>query len=147
MVILQQMADIFSKKKRSEVMSLVRSTNTKPELAFRKLISSAVYPLGYRYKLNYKKLPGKPDLVFISQKIAFFVDGSFWHGYRLRHGQSLSQKYWLPKIKRNMQRDKEVDQRLRKLGWKVIRIWDHELQKRPQKILAKAQGSLGLRIN
>src|ERR1039458_8764852 len=101
--------DIFSKKKRSEIMSLIRSTNTKPEIAFRRLVSSTTYPLGYRYRLHYKGLPGKPDVVFVAKKVAFFVDGAFWHGYKLKQGQKLPRKYWLPKIKRNMQRDKEVN--------------------------------------
>lgn len=130
------MADIFTKAKRSEVMSLIRSKNTKPELAFRKLVSSYFYPRGYRYKIHYKKLPGKPDIVFVTQKVAFFVDGSFWHGYRLRNGESnLSKEYWLPKIENNIQRDKKVNRQLRKMGWKVVRIWEHDLKKNPGKVL------------
>ncbi len=129
------MADVFSKKKRSEVMSLIRSKNTKPEIALRKLVSAAAYPLGYRYRLHYKKLPGRPDIAFVSKKIALFVDGSFWHGYRLKNGQALPRKYWLPKIKRNMERDKEINRALRKMGWKVVRIWEHDLKKNPDKAL------------
>ncbi|MFA6486495.1 MAG: very short patch repair endonuclease [Candidatus Magasanikbacteria bacterium] len=137
------MPDVFSKKKRSEVMSLIRSTNTKPEIIFRKLLSSALYPLGFRYKIQYKKLPGKPDVVFVAQRTAFFVDGSFWHGYKLKkERQVLSKKYWLPKIKRNMLRDKEVSRQLRKMGWKVIRVWEHDLKKSPQKILKKAKQAI-----
>ena len=127
------MVDVFSKAKRSEVMSLIRSTNTKPEIAFRKLISSTLYPKGYRYRLHYKKLPGKPDMVFVEKKVAVFVDGSFWHGHRLKKGQTnLSRRYWLPKIKRNMERDKLVNRRLRKMGWKVVRVWEHEIRKNPE---------------
>lgn len=129
------MPDVFSKKKRSEVMSLIRSTNTKPELSFRKLVSSALYPLGFRYRLQYKKLPGKPDVVFVARKVAVFVDGSFWHGHRLRSGQALSRKYWLPKIKKNMRRDKEVNRQLKKMGWTVMRFWEHELRRNPKKVL------------
>lgn len=138
------MTDVFSKAKRSEVMSLIRSTNTRPEIAFRKLISSLLYPLGYRYRLHYWKLPGKPDVVFVRKKVAIFVDGSFWHGHRLRKGQTnLSREYWLPKIKRNMLRDKSVNRKLRKMGWKVVRVWEHDVRKRPEKILGAVMRSLG----
>ncbi|HEY4526896.1 MAG TPA: very short patch repair endonuclease [Candidatus Paceibacterota bacterium] len=129
------MADVFSKKKRSEIMALIRSKNTKPEIALRKLVSATAYPLGYRYQLHYKKLPGKPDIVFVSKKVAVFVDGSFWHGHRLKNGQALPRKYWLPKIKRNMERDKEVNLELKKMGWKVIRVWEHDLKKNQKKTL------------
>lgn len=132
------MADIFSRRKRSEVMSLIRSKNTKPELAMRKLISSVIYPLGYRYRINYRKLPGRPDVVFVSRKIAVFVDGAFWHGYDFRNtSRRLPKKYWLPKIKRNIMRDAEISLKLRKMGWKVIRIWDHEIKETPDKALDK----------
>lgn len=137
------MADIFSKKKRSQVMSLIRATNTKPELALRKLVSAALYPLGYRYRLHYKKLPGKPDVAFVSKKVAVFVDGAFWHGYKFRKGETnLSQEYWLPKIKKNMRRDKEVNRRIRRMGWKIVRVWDHDLKKRPEESLDKIRRAL-----
>ena len=102
---IASMADVFSKKKRSEIMALIRSKNT------------------------------KPDIVFVSKKVAVFVDGSFWHGHRLKNGQALPRKYWLPKIKRNMERDKEVNLELKKMGWKVIRVWEHDLKKNQKKTL------------
>lgn len=117
-------------------MSLIRSKNTKPELAFRKLVSATLYPKGYRYRLHYEKLPGKPDLAFVSKKVAVFVDGSFWHGHRYKKGQTnLSRSYWLPKIKRNMERDKAINKQLRKIGWKVVRVWEHDVRKRPENTL------------
>lgn len=141
------MSDVFSKKKRSEVMSLIRSANTKPEIALRKLVSSTVYPRGYRYRIHYKKLPGKPDMVFVAQRIALFVDGSFWHGYKLKNKrQKLSKKYWLPKIESNILRDKKVNRQLRKMGWRVMRIWEHELRKRPKKVLDRVTRALDIRI-
>src|SRR5204862_93647 len=97
------MSDIYSKKKRSELMSHIRSKNTKPEIALRKIISSTIYSHGFRY--------------------------------RLKKGQKLSRKYWLPKIERNIRRDMEVNRLLKKLGWKVVRVWEHELNKRPEKVL------------
>ena len=131
------MADVFSKKKRSEVMSLIRSTDTKAEISFRKIISSTLYPLGYRYRIHYRKLPGKPDVVFANRKVAVFMDGSFWHGYKSKNRKTkLFGKYWPHKIKRNMQRDKEVNRKLKKMGWKVVRVWEHEVKRSPEKVVS-----------
>ena len=130
------MPDVFSKKKRSQIMSLIRSTNTKPEVALRKLVSSTVYPRGYRYRIHHKKVIGKPDMVFVASKIAVFVDGAFWHGYDFKNRKKrLPKKYWLKKIEKNMERDKRVNRKLRKEGWQVVRIWEHDLKKRPEKVL------------
>lgn len=135
-IILGFMPDVFSKSKRHEVMSLIKSTNTKLEIAFRKLVSPILYSRGYRYRFHYKKLPGKPDMVFVSKKVAIFVDGSFWHGHRFKRGQTnLSRSYWLPKIKRNMERDKAVNRKLKKMRWKVVRVWEHDVRKNPKKII------------
>ncbi|HEY0908180.1 MAG TPA: very short patch repair endonuclease [Candidatus Paceibacterota bacterium] len=132
------MVDIFTKEKRSLVMAAIRSKNTKPEIALRKLVSAALYPLGYRYRLHYRKIPGSPDIVFVQRRLAVFVDGDFWHGYKLRKGQSkLSKKYWLPKIQANMRRDIRNNRALRRMGWKVVRIWEHDLKKRPERVLGR----------
>lgn len=119
-------------------MSLIKSTNTKPERAFRKLVSSMFYPLGYRYKIHYQKLPGKPDIVFVNKKVVLFMDGSFWHGYKTKKGKTkLYGKYWPSKIERNIRRDNEVNKKLRKMGWRVIRVWEHEVQKNPERVITK----------
>jgi DNA mismatch endonuclease, patch repair protein len=138
------MTDVFTKKKRSEIMSLIRSKNTKGEIALRKLLSTPLYPRGYRYRIHYKKAPGCPDIAFVSRKIAVFMDGSFWHGYKLRSGKAVPKKYWLPKIARNMQRDKEVNRALRAIGWRIIRVWEHDVSKAPEKILARVEEALRL---
>lgn len=138
------MADIFSKRKRSEVMSLIRSKNTKPEIALRKLVSAAFYPKGFRYRIHYRKALGSPDIAFVAKKIAVFVDGAFWHGYRFsKVGTRLPKKYWLPKILSNMRRDRRVNSSLRKQGWKVIRIWEHDVWKRPEKVIQKISWAIG----
>lgn len=130
------MPDIFTKEKRSEVMSLIKSKNTKPELALRKLVSSRLYPLGFRYRIHYKSIMGKPDIVFVSLKLAIFIDGSFWHGFDFENRKhKLPKVYWLEKIQKNIERDKKVNKNLKKAGWKVIRIWEHELKKRPDKVI------------
>src|SRR5581483_1224582 len=128
------MPDVLSKKKRSEVMSLIRSRNTKPEIALRKIVSTALYQKGYRYRIHYKRLPGSPDLAFVSQKVAVFVDGAFWHGYTFKKIKGrLPEKYWHAKILGNIKRDKKINRALKRSGWKVVRIWEHDLIKKPHK--------------
>ncbi|MCX6702998.1 MAG: very short patch repair endonuclease [Candidatus Wolfebacteria bacterium] len=132
------MADIFSKKKRSEIMSLIRYKNTKIEVALCGLISAELYPVGYRYRKNHKNVLGKPDIVFVAQKIAIFIDGDFWHGYNLKYlNQRPPRQYWLLKIRQNMERDKKVNCALRRKGWRVLRFWEHEFEKKPDIVLGK----------
>ena len=117
--------DTVSKKKRSEVMSKVRSKNTKPEIIVRKLL----YKLGYRFRLHRNDLPGKPDICLPKYKTVIFVHGCFWHGHKgcARHPKS-NLDYWTPKIKRNAERDHLHKNSLRKLGWKVITVWECDLK-------------------
>ena len=137
------MADIFSKERRSEIMSLIRSKNTKPEIALRKLVSAALYPSGYRYRIHYRKLPGRPDIVFVSKKVAVFMDGAFWHGYQFKkRRKKLPKKYWVPKIEENMRRDRRNNAKLKKLGWKVVRIWEHDVKKKPIKVVERIIAAL-----
>ncbi len=132
------MADIFTKEKRSEIMSLIRSTNTKPELRLRKMLSAHLYPLGYRYKIHYKKIPGKPDVVFVGKKIAIFMDGSFWHGHTIDKVRLRPEgDFWRNKIENNMARDKRINARLKRLGWEVIRVWEHDVMKSPDKVMRR----------
>lgn len=113
---------------RSKLMAKIRSKNTKPEILLRK----ALWASGIRYRKNVSKLPGKPDIVIGKNKIAIFVDGSFWHGYKW-HERKLkinsNRDYWLPKIERNMQRDIENNEMLSQLGYTVLRFWDHDVTK------------------
>jgi DNA mismatch endonuclease (patch repair protein) len=106
-------------------MSRVKGQNTGPELKLRKTLWS----LGLRYRLGYK-LPGKPDLVFVSAKVAVFVDGCFWHACPL-HGKvpQTNQVFWAEKILKNKLRDNHVNMELAKLGWTTIRFWEHEIKK------------------
>ena len=118
----------YTTKQRSKQMSRIRAKNTRPEIMFRK----ALWKTGFRYRLNYKKLPGKPDLMLKKYKTVIFVDGSFWHGYNWaeKKGKIKSNRgFWIPKIERNMQRDREVNQQLEELGYKVFRFWEHEIKK------------------
>lgn len=132
------MADVFTKKKRSEIMSRIRSKDTKLETDFFKLVKQTLYPKGLRYRKHYKKLAGKPDIVFVKRKIAIFIDGDFWHGYNFGKTKNrLPKKYWRGKIENNIKRDKKISKILKKAGWVVIRIWEHEIKKRPAKALNK----------
>ena len=121
--------DVFSKKKRSWIMSRIRNSGTKPEKQILHTISQFFYPRGYRYRKNYAELPGKPDIAFTKQKVAIFVDGDFWHGYKSKNWlNKLPRKYWQNKIRSNIQRDAENNKKLKSLGWKVIRFWEHETE-------------------
>jgi DNA mismatch endonuclease (patch repair protein) len=105
-------------------MQAVRSKETGIEILLRK----ALWNKGYRYKKNYKKLIGKPDIVFPKQKVAIFVDSCFWHGcpYHCRKPHS-HRSYWYHKIACNKDRDRAVNRKLRHEGWIVIRLWEHSL--------------------
>ncbi len=120
-------SDVFTPEKRAEVMRAVKSKDTKPELALRK----ALHALGYRYRLNVKNLPGKPDLVFPKHHAVIFVHGCFWHGHDCKRGARIPKSntaYWLEKIARNKFRDKKSAAELKKLGWRVITVWECEIK-------------------
>ena len=119
------MADTVSKKKRSGIMSKIKNKDTKIEIEFRK----AIWKAGFRYRKNPKGYFGKPDLVLRKRKTVIFIDSCFWHGCK-KHCRlpSTRKNYWLPKIERNKQRDKEVNRHYKKLGWKIIRVWEHNLK-------------------
>lgn len=116
-----------------KIMSSIKSKNTGPELLLRK----ALWQKGFRYRINYKQLPGKPDIVFTKAKIAIFCDGDFWHGHNwaLRGIPSLEEElasysdFWKEKILRNIERDKKNNEELKKSGWTVIRFWESDIRK------------------
>jgi len=120
-------------------MSRIRSKNTKIELILRK----SLFKKGLRYRVNYKKLPGKPDIVFPRHKVAIFVDGDFWHGNNFETRKHSYSEYWLSKIRRNMERDTEVDKELKKMGWEILRIWGSVLKKDLENISNKIEEIVG----
>jgi DNA mismatch endonuclease (patch repair protein) len=129
------MTDTFTKSERSEIMRRVKGCDTKPELILRRLLRSAGVT---GYKLNRKDLPGRPDLVISRDRIAVFVDGCFWHGCpRCYRRPSSNRIYWDAKVERNMRRDRRQRGALRRLGWRVIRIWEHEVVKQPDRCVTK----------
>ena len=117
----------YTTKKRSKMMGRIRGTNTKPEIILRR----ALWRADVRFRINNKDLPGKPDIAIKKYKLAIFVDGSFWHGYQWndrKKGIKSNRKFWIPKIERNIQRDRQVNEELRELGFTVFRFWDHEIK-------------------
>ena len=113
---------------RSEHMKKIKGRDTREEISLRK----ELWKKGIRYRKNYKKLPGCPDVVITKNKIAIFIDGEFWHGYdwiRKRDRIKNNRGYWIPKIERNMKRDKEVDVELTQKGYKVFRFWTRQVKK------------------
>lgn len=122
------MADIFTRAKRSDVMSRIRSRGNKgTELALVKLMR-AHRITGWR---RHQPLVGKPDFVFAEARLTVFVDGCFWHGCRHHSTNPKSNaSFWRKKLDKNITRDRLVNRELRKAGWRVVRIWEHDLPKR-----------------
>jgi DNA mismatch endonuclease (patch repair protein) len=121
--------------KRSLIMSAVHSKNTKPEMAIRK----AVHSLGYRYRLHYADLPGKPDLVFPSRGKVIFVHGCFWHRHSKCRYATIPKtrtEFWQDKFCNNVTRDRRTRRKLKQLGWEVLTVWQCELKK-PEKLLER----------
>lgn len=95
-------------------------------------LAKALWHRGYRYRLNYKALPGSPDIAITKYKIAVFVDGEFWHGYKWEEKKrklNQNREYWIQKIEENIHRDIQVDQDLKNLGWETIHFWSKEVEK------------------
>ena len=115
-----------------KIMSAIKQKNTEPELLLRRKL----WGLGFRYRKNYKKLPGKPDIAFIGKKVAVFCDGDFWHGHNwaIRGYGSLEQElsrysdFWRDKILRNIARDEKNNSLLSEMGWIVVRLWESDIR-------------------
>jgi len=124
--------DTVSKQKRSEIMSRVKSKDSKIETIFRK----ELWKTGLRYLKNSSKYFGKPDIVLPKYKTVIFIDSCFWHGCK-KHCRipSIRRNYWTQKIARNTVRDKAVSRHYKKQGWKIFRIWEHDLKNKTKKIV------------
>ncbi|MGQ3685073.1 MAG: very short patch repair endonuclease [Candidatus Loosdrechtia sp.] len=121
------MVDVHSRKTRSYNMSMIRGKDTKPEMIVRKFL----FGNGFRYKLHDRTLPGKPDLVFPKYKTVVFIHGCFWHGHegcKYFVVPKIRTKWWLNKINRNKQLDAENSGKLRKLGWKILTVFECKLK-------------------
>jgi DNA mismatch endonuclease (patch repair protein) len=133
------MTDVHNQEQRKFNMSRIRAKNTGPEVKFRKLL----FANGMRgYRVHYNLL-GKPDVVFIKKKIAIFIDGCFWHKCPVCFKEPETRKeFWMKKINSNIERDKKADLQLQKDGWLVIRIWEHEIRKNPERCIEKIMEKL-----
>jgi len=119
--------DTFSTEKRSNIMRLVRSKNTNPEMTARSLL----HRLGFRFRLHRKDLPGNPDIVLPRYSTVVFVHGCFWHRHKgcpRASTPATHQDYWIPKFKRTVERDRRNQKELKQCGWKVIVVWECELR-------------------
>ena len=131
------MADRLTPEQRHLNMAAIHDTNTKPEMIVRRFL----WTNGYRYRLNHPRLPGKPDIVLRSYRTCIFINGCFWHGHNVVFKVDTPEnsdcckipktntEFWIAKIKRNQERDEEVIQKLKLMGWNTIVLWECQLKK------------------
>lgn len=127
------MPDIFAPEKRHEIMQNVKTKNTAPEIKLRSLL----HKNGFRFRVNRKDLPGKPDIVLPKYRAVIFVHGYFWHGHDCPRGQrpQTNADFWNQKIDRNVIRDKSDVSLLESLGWRVLIVWECEIKKKNEAVL------------
>lgn len=121
--------DIVTKEKRSEMMSRIRGKDTRPE----KQVRSMLHGLGYRFRIHRRDLPGNPDIVLPKYRTVVFVHGCFWHqhrGCKYAYKPKSRVEFWQKKFRENVERDKLKTKTLKKLGWRVVVVWECELQSR-----------------
>jgi len=126
--------DIWSKRKRSEIMGRIKGKNTKPEMILR----SQLFKRGFRFRVNKKDLPGKPDIVLPKYRTAIFVHGCFWHYHKdCREGRipSTNTKFWKEKLERNIAKDEKNVEALKNKGWNVVVVWECEIENKLEKTL------------
>lgn len=136
--------DDLTPEQRKKNMRAIRSKDTTIELALRK----ALWQRGIRYRKNYRGLIGKPDIVITKYRIAVFCDSDFWHGYDWENRKERiksNQDYWIPKIERNMKRDREVTEALVEQGWIVLRFWEHTIRKELEECVNDIQEAVDAR--
>jgi len=133
--------DNLTREQRRKNMRAIRSEDTKIEIILRK----ELWNRGYRYRIHYKKLAGKPDIVFMKQKIAVFCDSEFFHGFNWddqKKNIKSNRNYWIPKIESNIRKDRFVTELLEKDGWLVLRFWGKEIQKNLSKCADKIENAV-----
>jgi DNA mismatch endonuclease (patch repair protein) len=136
------MSDVFTKQKRSQIMSKIRKKNSKPEILVRKFL----FKNGMRYRIHNNKLNGNPDITLSKYRTVIFINGCFWHSHKncsLNVMPKTNKEYWIPKLIGNAERDNINKLILKKAGWKVITIWECELSIRnEEKTLQKLLSTL-----
>jgi DNA mismatch endonuclease (patch repair protein) len=134
--------DVMTAEQRSRCMSRIRGKDTRPE----KELRSALWRAGLRYR-KHAKLPGRPDLVFASARVAVFVDGCFWHRCPLHSTKpKANADFWQRKLRGNVDRDRRVDATLADLGWTVLRLWEHEVDENLTRAAYRVQRAVGKRL-
>jgi len=132
-------ADIWSRAKRSEVMSRIRGVDTQPELALRRILTRS----GLRYRVHPPTVPGKPDIAFPGSKLAVFVHGCFWHGCKDHYRAPKSNAhFWRDKVAQNRRRDLVKRADLARAGWTVLEFWEHEVEANPQLCAERIESTL-----
>ena len=119
------MPDNLTPAQRSYCMSRIMGKDTGLEIRVR----SELHKRGLRFRKHLKELPGKPDVVFTKAKVAVFIDGDFWHGYRFLTWEHKVSEFWKTKISKTRERDMKNDHRLYEMGWTVVRLWQHDLER------------------
>jgi len=112
---------------RSNIMKKIKGRDTVIEKSFRLIF----WHKGFRYRINDRKLPGKPDIVFPQYRVVVFIDGEFWHGYNWANKKNKiksNRDYWIKKIEGNMKRDRDINNKLIQAGWIVLRFWENEIK-------------------
>lgn len=119
------MPDNLTPEQRSYCMSRIKGKDTGLEMRVR----SELHRRGFRFRKHVKELPGKPDVVFTKAKVAVFIDGDFWHGYRFPAWEHKVSDFWKQKINKNREQDRRNHRKLKEMGWTVIRLWQHDLER------------------
>lgn len=136
--------DNLTPEQRTKAMKSIKSSDTGIERKLRK----ALWDKGYRYRKNCSQFIGKPDIVFIKDKIAVFCDSEFWHGYNIENIRSrigTNREYWIKKIERNVSRDEEVNKSLKEQGWIVLRFWGNDIKKNLDMCICRVESELSKR--
>jgi DNA mismatch endonuclease, patch repair protein len=138
-------------KPASAASSRVKGNNRRSDTKQERILRRELWQLGLRYRKNVKSLVGKPDIVFAKARLVVFCDGDFWHGRnwrslraKLRHGTNAA--YWLAKIGRNRDRDRQVSKMLSKAGWQVIRVWETDIKRDPVAIALRIKKMVATRL-
>lgn len=132
------MADNMTPEQRRMTMSRIRGRDTKVELAVRK----ELHKRGYRFRVNAAWLAGKPDIVFTKIRLAIFIDGDFWYGWRFQRWSDKLGPYWREKIAGNKARDRRNATLLRSGGWTVMRFWEHDVEKNLQRCIERIESNI-----
>jgi DNA mismatch endonuclease (patch repair protein) len=138
----EESAGFYTTEERSKLMSRISRKDTKPELEFRRVLWKA----GVRFRIHSKSLPGKPDISNKALKFVVFIDGEFWHGHdwhRKKKKLKTNAGFWIPKIERNIQRDKHINMQLESMGFRVFRFWDLQVRNEPGACLKQVLDFIG----